>query len=134
VAGKKTPVIAQTEALDVTQYTAHYEMLRAQVMGPAPGQGQLRGIGLALLLREGVPGWLKAVRDLLLAQLSRAGAEPSKTEGRAAFVSFTNAAVTAGMVPCGRPYEITMLLASLVLSTRHPTGLSRGDGGYRACP
>lgn len=118
----------------MTQYTVQYEMLRAQVMGPAPGQGQLRGIGLALLLREGVPGWLKAVRDLLLAQLSRAGAEPSKTEERAAFVSFRNEAVTAGMVPCGRPYEITMLLASLVLSTRHPAGLSPVDGGYRACP
>lgn len=116
------------------QYTAHYEMLRAQVTGPAPGQGQLRGIGLALLLREGVPGWLKAVRDLLRAQLSRASAEPGKTEGRATLVSLPNEAAATGMVPSGRPHEITMLLASLVLSTRHPSGLSPGDGGYRACP
>lgn len=115
------------------QYTAHYEMLRAQVTGPAPGQGQLRGIGLALLLREGVPGWLKAVRDLLRAQPSRASAEPSKKEAQAAVVSLPNEAAAAGMVPYGRPHEITMLLASLVLSTRHQTGLSPGDGGYRAC-
>ncbi|CAB4052782.1 hypothetical protein LMG9964_06472 [Paraburkholderia phenoliruptrix] len=103
------------------QYTAHYEMLRAQVTGPTPGQGQLRGIGLALLLREGVPGWLKAVRDLLRVQLSRASAESRKTEGRSLSVSLPNEAAAAGTVPSGRPHEITMLLASLVLSTRHPT-------------
>lgn len=103
------------------QYTAHYEMLRAQVTGPTPGQGQLRGIGLALLLREGVPGWLKGVRDLLRVQLSRAGAESGRPEGRAELVSLPNVAGAAGTVPGGRPHEITMLLASLVLSTRHPT-------------
>jgi hypothetical protein len=54
----------ETGVLDVRQYAAQYELLRAQVTGTARDgalgreSSQQRGVGLALLLREGLPGWL----------------------------------------------------------------------------
>jgi hypothetical protein len=47
------------------QYSVQYELLRSQVIGTAGSvtqgsiAGQTRGIGFALLLGEGMPGWLK---------------------------------------------------------------------------
>jgi hypothetical protein len=52
----------KTGVLDVRQYAVQYELLRAQVTG-TPRDGALgreasqpRGVGLALLLRDGLPG------------------------------------------------------------------------------
>ena len=62
--------------LDAKQYTVQYELLRSQVIGTvgdaARGNtaGQPRGIGLARLLSEGLPGWLKTVEAVLRAVLA----------------------------------------------------------------
>lgn len=123
--------------LDVRQYAAQYELLRAQVTG-TPRDGALgreacpqRGVGLALLLREGLPGWLKAVEVLLCGSLAApeagAGGVRPALEGGAA-----NAAVPT-VSPPAHAHDLTILLASLVLSTRHLPGLSPHEGGYRPC-
>ena len=60
-------MIVEGTTLDATQYTVQYELLRSQVIGTvcdvAHGKtaGPPRGMGLALLLSEGLPGWLQAV-------------------------------------------------------------------------
>jgi len=92
--------------LDAMQYTVQYELLRSQVIGTvgdvARGNtgGQTRGIGLALLLSEGMPGWLKAVESVLRASLA-----PRAFESPVWLSSVQR-------------HEVTTLLASLVLSTR----------------
>jgi hypothetical protein len=59
-------MIVEGARLDPSQYTVQYELLRSQVIGTvgdvARGDtaDQTRGIGLALLLSEGLPGWLKS--------------------------------------------------------------------------
>lgn len=118
----------KTRVLDVRQYAAQYELLRAQVTG-TPQDGAWgyeacpqRGVGLALLLREGLPEWLKAVEVLLCGSL----AAPA-LEGGAA-----NAAVPTVSPPV-HAHDLTILLANLVLSTRHLPGLSPREGGYRPC-
>src|SRR5262249_12087032 len=74
--GKKTPMIVARARLDPSQYTVQYELLRSQVIGTvgdmARGDtaGQTRGIGLALLLSEGLPGWLKTVEAVLRSSLA----------------------------------------------------------------
>src|SRR5262249_27600050 len=71
-AGKKTVTIAKADAIDVTRYTVQYELLRAQVIGAANDMVRTgdtvapRGIGLALLFREGMPGWLRAMDAVML--------------------------------------------------------------------
>ena len=60
-------MIATATKLDVAQYTVQYELLRFQVIG-SPGTvvpGQPRGVGLALFLSEGMPGWLRTVESVL---------------------------------------------------------------------
>ena len=73
----------KTRVLDVRQYAAQYELLRAQVTG-TPRDGALgreacqqRGVGLALLLREGLPGWLTAVEVLLCGSLAAPAPKPA---------------------------------------------------------
>src|SRR5690348_879055 len=74
--GKKTPIIVEAAKLDATQYTVQYELLRSQIISTtgnvAQGNtaGQLRGIGLALMLSEGMAGWLKTVEAVLRASLA----------------------------------------------------------------
>jgi hypothetical protein len=70
--------------LDLTQYTVQYELLRSQVMPPAPNAARgdtaadpQRGVGLALLLSEGMPGWLKTVETVLRAAIAPQAAEPA---------------------------------------------------------
>lgn len=112
----------------MTHYTGHYEWLRPQAIGTEhdrAGEREAqppRGIGLALLLREGLPGWLTAVEAVLRAAL----AEPTPER------SF--AGRTAPMtLPSAQRHNVTILLASLVLSTRRLTGLSPNEE-YRLCP
>jgi len=116
-------VIAPPPASDVTRYTAQYELLRTQVMGIASERACGReaqsphGIGLALLLRAGMPGWLKAIEAVLHA------APTTPTCTRAPWDGFASTALASGP-----RRELTTLLASLVLSTRRLGGLSPTEG------
>jgi hypothetical protein len=123
---------------DVTRYAQEYERLRSQIsaasserpFGPAlPPPG--RGIGLALLLRDGLPAWMRAVRQVL----SQAAASAYGSAGAAA-PSHSARVFPAIPLPgaCGddsgvsmsssplvepaRQRDLTALLASLVLSAR----------------
>ncbi len=67
-------MIIEANSPDVTQYTAQYELLRSQVIGDCRGEAvhsemaaQPRGVGLALILREGMPGWLNAIAAVIRA-------------------------------------------------------------------
>jgi len=107
--------------LDAMQYTVQYELLRSQVIGTvgdvARGNigGQARGIGLALLLSEGMPGWLKAVEGVLGASLAPRAVDspdPAPHEGS------TGCSTAPVWLSSLQRNEVTALLASLVLSTR----------------
>jgi hypothetical protein len=131
-------MITQTEALDIRQYVAQYELLRAQVIGtPRDMAGreasQRRGIGLALLLREGMPGWLKAMEAVLRASLAAPPSEVSGSGVRTALEGRPADAAVPIRSAHAQHHDITILLASLVLSTRHLPGLSPSEGGYRPC-
>src|SRR5436853_3426145 len=73
--GKKTLMIVETAKLDAMQYSVQYELIRSQVIGSVGSvtqgstAGLTRGIGLALLLSEGMPRWLKTVESVLRASL-----------------------------------------------------------------
>jgi hypothetical protein len=132
-------MIVNTEALDVRQYAAQYELLRALFSGSSRNRAfgrearQARGIGLALLLREGMPGWLKAVEPMLRVALA---SPASETSARGVLLSPQTPAADVAMPRTfahAQHHDITMLLASLVLSTRHRAGLSPSEGGYRPC-
>ncbi|MBI2319767.1 MAG: hypothetical protein HYU75_22900 [Betaproteobacteria bacterium] len=124
-------------ALDAGQFVTQYELLRAQIIGTPQAvtrghePGQPRGIGLALLLREGMPGWLNAVEAVLRASLVPHAA----AAGAGAVVpTVANRAADAAMrttFPSLPWHDITILLASLVLSTRRPASVSLSTGGYR---
>jgi len=129
----------KTRVLDVRQYAAQYELLRAQVTG-TPQDGALgceacpqRGVGLALLLREGLPGWLKAVEALLCGSLAAPAPEAGAGGVRPALEGGAANAAVPTVSPPVHAHDLTILLASLVLSTRHLTGLSPHEGGYRPC-
>ena len=100
------------------QYTAQYELLRSQVVGSAGNTargdmvaGQPRGVGFALLLSEGMPGWLKTVETVLRAALApRAAAAPQEGSPQWNATSVWSSSTQRD--------EVTTLLASLVLSTR----------------
>jgi hypothetical protein len=133
-------MIAEVTQLHTTQhatthYTVQYELLRSEVLGAQNGAGrtsavgQPRAVGLALLLREGMPGWLKAVDTAIRTSLTLRG---------------TNAAESLASEPLGRyesapdwvsgmpRHDLTTLLASLVLSTRRLENSSSREG-YRSC-
>jgi len=116
------------------KYTVQYELLRSQVIGTvwdiARGNtaGQPCGIGLALLLSEGLHGWLKTVEAVLRASLAPRAADsldPSPPESSRG----SNAAPL--WLPSVHRHEVTTLLASLVLSTRLPARNLPGEG-YRS--
>lgn len=122
-------------AVDTSQYTAQYELLRSQVIGarceatrPDAG-GQLRGVGLALLLREGTPGWLKALEAVM-----HTAAATRTSDAADSVVPQPSAGYTAGAGwVSGVPrHDLTTLLTSLVLSTRPVEPPSPGEG-YRSC-
>ena len=104
--------------LDATQYTVQYEMLRSQAVGDvARGNtgGQARGIGLALLLSEGMPGWLKAVEGVLRASLAPRAVDSPDLAPHEGSTGCSTARVWLSSL---QRNEVTALLASLVLSTR----------------
>ena len=126
-AGKKTALtVAPVDTLDVTRFATQYELLRSQVMGAASGTDagraamQPRGTGLALLLREGLPAWMRAVRQVLNASvalppstnvLTSIGSPPVAVGAPDIPVS------SASVLPPAQRRDVTTLLASLVLST-----------------
>jgi hypothetical protein len=127
-------VIIEATSLDATQYTTQYELLRSQVIGVsgdaarADLAAQSRGVGLALLLREGVPGWLRAVDAVIrasVAQRSIEAVQPPAPERSA------DCSITPLWLSGVQRHDITTLLASLVLSTRVERCSARE--GYRSC-
>jgi hypothetical protein len=64
-------MIVEAAKLDATHYTVQYELLRSQIIGTAGNvaqgntAGQPRGTGLALMLSEGMAGWLKTMETVL---------------------------------------------------------------------
>jgi hypothetical protein len=120
-------VIAKAEAIDTTRYTMQYELLRAQVFGLANDTGPRRGIGLAVLLREGMPGWLKAVDGVMRASLRQTTSSPNVDEQPAIRPS-----IEPGTLWRTQVHDLIKLLASLVLSTRFFADLSH-TGRDRSC-
>jgi len=114
-------MIVEAAKLDFTQYSVQYELLRSQVIGTVGSvtqrsvTGQTRGIGFALLLNEGMPGWLKTVDSVLRASLA-----PRTVDSPDPVLPETMPRSSAARVwlPTVLRDEVTMLLASLVLSTR----------------
>ena len=98
--------------LDTTQYTVQYELLRSQVIGTG---GQARGIGLALLLHEGMPGWLKAVEGVLRASLLPQAVD---SPNAARHAGSTESIAVPAWLPIVQRHEVAMFVASLVLSIR----------------
>ena len=114
-------MIAEAVAVDTSQYTAQYELLRTQVIAAQceamrpDAVCQPRGVALALLLREGMPGWLKALEAVIRASsaartLDAAGSVLSQHPGE-----YTPAPT---WLSCVSRHDFTTLLASLILSTR----------------
>jgi hypothetical protein len=122
-------MIVEATKFDVTQYAVQYELLRFQVIGSADNgvfAGQLRGVGLALFLSEGMPGWFRTVDTVLrTAHAPRAAdaTDPAPHEGS------PQTSATPVWLSSVR-HEITRLLASLVLSTR-PVANQAVREGYR---
>ena len=97
-------------------YSGAYERLRACVTG----QAGARAAGLGLVLQEGVPGWLKAFgREPVgaaggrgLSVMSRL--EPTRIESRPCM----GTAIPPEILPVSQHADVTLLLASLVMSTQ----------------
>lgn len=119
-------MIVEATKLDITQYTVQYELLRFQVIG-SPGDvvlaGQPRGVGFALFLSEGMPGWLRTVDAVLRTALAPRAVDPAPHEP-----SPQTSATPVWL--SNMRHEITRLLASLVLSTR-PVANQAVREGYR---
>jgi hypothetical protein len=99
-----------TTMFDAIQYTVQYELLRSQVIGAG---GQARGIGFALLLNEGMPGWLKAVEGVLRKSLSSQVGDPPNA---APHKDSTGSIAVPAWLSIVQRHEVATLLASLVLS------------------
>jgi hypothetical protein len=127
-------VIVAAVPLDARQFTAQYELLRSHVIGAAGdgAQGELgahpRGVGLGLLLREGMPGWLNAIAAVIRASPAqqiidiplRPLAEPPER------------GIASPWLSSVQRQDITALLTNLVLSTRRVEHSSPREG-YRSC-
>ena len=128
-------MIVEAATIDVTQYTVQYELLRSQVIDPTGNSArgdkaadQPRGVGLALLLSEGMPGWLKTVGAVIRTALAPRVADsrdPVPQEGS------PPSSATPVWLSSVR-HQVTTLLASLVLSTR-PVARQSSRGEYRTC-
>lgn len=127
-------MIIEANSPDVTQYTAQYELLRSQVIGACGGEAaqpemaaQPRGVGLALILREGMPGWLIAIA----AAIRASQAERTKGTGQPSAPERLAACSLTSQWPSGvQRHDVTTLLTSLVLSTHHVERASQKEG-YR---
>jgi hypothetical protein len=127
-------MIVEAVTLDVTPYTVQYELLRSQVIGPTRNSArgdaaadQPRGVGLALLLSEGMPGWLKTVGAVIRTALAPRAADSRDPAPQEGSPQSSAAPVWLSSVR----HEVTTLLASLVLSTR-PVAHQSSREGYQA--
>jgi hypothetical protein len=122
-------VIIEAPSPDVTQYAAQYELLRSQIIGARRGEAaQPRGVGLALILREGMPGWLNAIDAAIRAsqaERTKDTGKPSASD-RSTACSVTSPPWLSGV----QRHDVTSLLTSLVLSTHHVERASQKEG-YR---
>lgn len=128
-------MIVETPTTDVTQYTAQYELLRSQVIEPAGNSArgekaadQPRGVGLALLLSEGMPGWLKTVGAVVRTALAPRVADSQDSAPQEGSPQSSAAPVWLSSVR----HQVTTLLASLVLSTR-PVAHQSSREEHRPC-
>jgi hypothetical protein len=106
----------------VSQYAMHYEILRAQIIGigpwgtdthwPPDGRSR-RGIGLALLLRAGMPAWIDAMTPVI----STITLPPAHQMHEGPAPSPSAMPSSMAWLPAARLAEATTLLASVVLST-----------------
>ena len=122
-------MIVEATKLDVTQYTVQYELLRFQVIGSAGNcvfAGQPRGVGLALFLSEGMPGWLRTVETVLRTALAPRAVDATDPAPHERSPQTSATPVWLSSVR----HEVTRLLASLVLSTR-PVANQAVREGYR---
>ncbi len=123
-------MIVEAAKLDAQQYTVQYELLRSQAIGTVWNvarqntAGQPRGIGLALLLSEGMPGWLKTVGDALRVSLAPRVVDLPESSPYEDSSPCSDAPVWLSNV---QRHEISTLLASLVLATR-PVAHSSREG------
>lgn len=128
-------MIAEAPALDHRQYAVQYELLRSQVteargeLTPVGGTRQPRGVGLALLLREGMSGWLTAIEAVIRASLASRTTEAVEP---AVPVHVAGDNETPSWLSNIKRHDITTLLASLVLSTRALQRSSQTEG-YQTC-
>ena len=128
-------MIVESTTTDVTQYTLQYELLRSQIIDSTGNSArgdkaadQPRGVGLALLLSEGMPGWLKTVGAVIRTALAPRIADsrdPAPQEG-----SPQSSVAPVWLSSVRR--QATTLLASLVLSTR-PVAHQSSKEEYRTC-
>lgn len=125
-------MITEANSPDVTQHTAQYELLRSQIIGarggdaPQPEMAQPRGVGLALILREGMPGWLNAIDAVIRASPT----EGTMGTGHPSAPRPATRTVTSLWPSSVQRHDVTTLLTSLVLST-HRTQRSSQKEGYR---
>ena len=119
-------MIIEATSLDVTQYTAQYELLRSQVIGAVAGAAlrpdltaQPRGVGLAMLLREGMPGWLNAIDAVIRTSLAQRTGQPSTPE---------RPGITSPWLSGVQRHDVTSVLTSLVLSTHRGERSSQKEG------
>lgn len=120
--------------LDAAQFAAQYELLRSHIIAAAGDALELgahpRGVGLGLLLREGMPGWLKAVDVAIRASAAQRITEPppelSPAERRAEF------SITSPWLASVKRQDVAALLTSLVLSTRR-VERSSPNQGHQPC-
>jgi hypothetical protein len=142
-AGKKTALtVAPVDALDVTRYATQYELLRSQFTSAASGGTdagcavmQPRGAGLALLLREGLPAWMRAVRQVLSTSVAvppSNGALPSNESSPVAAGAPDITVSSASVLPPAQRRDVAALLTSLVLSTCRWVG-SAPKQEFRPC-
>lgn len=141
-AGKKTVLtLVPVDTLDVTRLATQYELLRSQVVGAASsmdaGRAAMppRGTGLALLVREGLPAWMHAARQVLSASVAWPASNEVPTSIGSSPVA-GGAPDTTQSSACALPpalrRDVTALLASLVLSTCRWVGTATQQEG-RPC-
>lgn len=113
---------------DACPYAVDYERLRSQIVGPAP-PGAVRGVGLALLLRDGVTAWMRAVQMTAgAASHVTVTRSPSADGERRTTVLTVGSGRCVEVIPPTHHAEAARLLAGLVLSARvgHRLALSPG--------
>ena len=125
--------MTDADDVDVAQLTREYERLRSQVNAAPPkhplATPPVRGIGLALLLRDGLPAWIEAVRQVLSQAAGSADAVRSSSPRAppailhaVAAVDGSDVSIASGLLAePARQRDVAALLASLVLSARRGT-------------